>query len=157
MRTTLSANLSRFILSLTVVFLTCISAQIASAQENVPVRKSYIYCIVNFDAVKVEKVEKIHNLTRTYKEWECTMHVDCRQDDSDIKGFRSLVKDAEGNNKTFRSTTAGLNWLGMKGWELLPYPVAYDPRSLIESDYWFRMEVTGLSTEQINEILDELK
>ena len=40
---------------------------------------------------------------------------------------------------------AGLNWLGLMGWEMVPYPIAYNSDSVIISDYWFRLDVTGLT------------
>ena len=48
------------------------------------------------------------------------------------------VTDENGNETIFPSPIAGLNWLGMMGWELIPYPQAYD---------------TGLTIDEINQKL----
>ncbi len=53
------------------------------------------------------------------------------------------------------SPMAGLNWLGMMGWEMVPYPTAYRSDMAVTSDYWFRMDVTGMTVGQINRKLSE--
>ena len=120
----------------------------ASAQDA-----AYIYCKVSISNIKVEKEEKIHDYTRTVKERVYTLKIDCRQDNSDLISFFDTVKDNDGNQRTFSSLMAGLNWLGLMGWEMVPYPIAYNSDSVIISDYWFRLDVTGLTVGQINDKL----
>ena len=128
--------------------------EVATAVENNDLTgKAYIYCIVDFNDIKVEKVEKIHNYTRTFKERAYTLRVNCRQDNSDLISFYGIVKDNEGNERKFSSQMAGLNWMGMMGWELVPYPKAYRSDMSVETDFWFRLDVSGLTIEQINKKL----
>ena len=151
-------------LIITILMAMFISMGSASAQEvavsfenNDVIGKAYIYCKVSFDDTKVEREEKIHNYTRTVKERVYTLRVDCRQDNSDLISFYGIVKDDEGNQKEFNSLMAGLNWMGMMGWELVPYPIAYRSDMSVSTDYWFRMDVSGLSTDDINAKLAALK
>lgn len=54
--------------------------------------------------------------------------------------------------KSFNSEMAAINWLGINGWELL----MYRPRLSDDTDYEryiLRMNVTGLSEEEINKRL----
>ena len=134
------------------------SAQEASAAvpDNEVSGKAYIYCKVSFEYTKVLKEEKIHNYTRKVKEYARTLTIDCRHENDDLISFMGMVKDNDGNPKLFKSSMAGLNWLGMMGWEMMPYPRAYDPDLIDKSVYWFRLDVTGLTIEQINRKLSEL-
>ena len=126
-----------------------------TVEDNNVTGKAYIYCIVSLDDIQVKKEEKIHNYTRTYKERAYTLKIDCRQDDSDLISFYGKVTDNEGNPREFNSHMAGLNWLGMMGWEMVPYPIAYRSDTTIISDYWFRLDVTGLTAGQINDKLSQ--
>ena len=151
-------------LIITILMAMFISMGSASAQEvavsfenNDVIGKAYIYCNVSFDDTKVEREEKIHNYTRTVKERAYTLRVDCRQDNSDLISFYGIVKDDEGNQKEFNSLMAGLNWMGMMGWEMLPYPTKYRSDISQYLEYWFRMDVSGLSTDDINAKLAALK
>ena len=139
------------------IALLCISAYSASAQENVRTGKAFIYCTVNFKSSIFNKENKINNYTYKSKEWEHTMTIDCRQHDSSINGSKITVTDENGNNVKFSSIMAGLNWLGMMGWELMPYPLAYDTDGFIPQEYWLRLDVTGLSTDEINQKLSAFK
>ena len=147
---------------ITILMAMFISMGSASAQEvavsvenNDVIGKAYIYCKVSFDDTKVEREEKIHNYTRTVKERAYTLRVDCRQDNCDLISFYGIVKDDEGNQKEFKSLMAGLNWMGMMGWELVPYPIAYRSDMSVSTEYWFRLDVSGLTIEQINKKLSE--
>lgn len=147
---------------ITILMAMFISMGSASAQEvavsfenNDVIGKAYIYCKVRFDDTKVEREEKIHNYTRTVKERAYTLRVDCRQDNCDLISFYGIVKNDEGNQKEFKSLMAGLNWMGMMGWELVPYPIAYRSDMSVSTDYWFRLDVSGLTIEQINKKLSE--
>ena len=52
---------------------------------------------------------------------------------------------------------AGLNWLEMSGWELETHPTAYRSEMKQEARYRFRMDVSELSTDQINGKLSALR
>ena len=117
------------------ITLLCLSSYCANAQENTPAAKAYIYCTAYFRGTRVDNEEKINNYTQKTKVWEYTMRVDCRQYDKNIKGVRTLVTDENGNETIFPSPIAGLNWLGMMGWELIPYPQAYDTGLTIDDSY----------------------
>ena len=135
------------------ITLLCLSSYCANAQENTPAAKAYIYCTAYFRGTRVDNEEKINNYTQKTKVWEYTMRVDCRQYDKNIKGVRTLVTDENGNETIFPSPIAGLNWLGMMGWELIPYPQAYDTDGFIPEEYWLRLDVTGLTIDEINQKL----
>lgn len=152
-------NMKRFFIVLMAMIIAIGSA---SAQEvsvivenNDVIGKAYIYCNVSINDTKVEVEEKIHNYTRTVKERVYTLKIDCRQDNRDLISFFDIVKDNEGKQRVFNSPMAGLNWLGMIGWEMVPYPIAYRSDITVISEYWFRLDVTGLTIEQINNKLSE--
>lgn len=123
-----------------VMLLTISSACVLSAQDNSPVNKSYIYCTVAFDSFKVEE--------RMFK-----MKIDCRQYDSDLNGFFGILNDENGKPREFVSQIAGINWLGLMGWEIVTYPIQYKPEYIVETTYWLRMDVSGLSHDEINKKL----
>lgn len=133
------------------------TAATISAQENTSSDKAYIYCRVTFDDLKVRKEKQIHAYTQKYTERAYKMSVDCRQYDDDLTYVYGVINDEEGQPREFSSYMAGLNWLGRMGWEMLPYPTTY--RSDMSQDwaYWFRMDVSGLSTDDINAKLSALK
>lgn len=128
------------------------SATGLSAQDSIsaPVSKSYVYCIVSFDGLKVEKEKQIGSLTQKYTERLYHMSVDCRQYDEDVTNIFGVINDEDGKPREFSSHMAGINWLGLMGWELVPYPITYKPEYIVEIDYWLRMDVTGLSHDEIN-------
>ena len=64
---------------------------------------------------------------------------------------------AQENVHTGKAFMAGLNWLGMMGWELMPYPLAYDTDGFIPQEYWLRLDVSGLSIDEINQNLSAFK
>jgi hypothetical protein len=64
---------------------------------------------------------------------------------------REQVVDEDGNDLVFNSNIAGLNWLGMQGWELVPYPTLNDGDS--RTKYYMRLNVSGLTLEEINDKL----
>lgn len=151
--------MKRFLMVLMAMIVAVGSASAQEAAVTVEdtdvIGKAYIYCNVQIDT-KVEKiVEKINNYTRTAKERAYTLKVDCRQDNADLISFYGTVKDNEGNERGFMSPMAGLNWLGMMGWEMVPSPTAYRSDMAVTSDYWFRMDVTGMIVGQINRKLSE--
>lgn len=142
-----------FRLFVAVMLLTISSAYVLSAQENSPSSKSYIYCIVTFDDFKVEKEKQVHSYTQKYTERMFKMKIDCRQYDSDLNGFYGIINDENGNPREFISPMAGINWLGLRGWEIVTYPIQYRPEYIKQIRYWFRMDVTGWSHEDINKKL----
>ena len=145
--------MKRIIITLTALI---IAAASAFAQENSPSSKSYIYCIVTFDDFKVEKEKQVHSYTQKYTERMFKMKIDCRQYDSDLNGFYGIINDENGNPREFISPMAGINWLGLRGWEIVTYPIQYRPEYIKQIRYWFRMDVTGWSHEDINKKLSAL-
>ena len=139
-----------------IVFMVSTAATI-SAQENPSSDKAYIYCRVTFDDLKVQKEKQIHNYTHKYTERVYKMSVDCRQYDDDLIYIFGVINNEEGNPREFRSYMAGLNWLGRMGWELLPYPTTFRSDMNLELEYWFRMDVSGLSNDEINAKLAPLR
>ena len=135
------------------VTLLCLSSYCASAQENTPAAKAYIYCTAYFRGSPEVKEKKIGSYTQRNREWKFTLRVDCRQYNKEIKGVKTVVSDENGNLIDFPSTMAGLNWLGLMGWELIPYPQAYDTDGFIPEEYWLRLDVTGLKVDEINQKL----
>ena len=133
------------------------TAGIVSAQENTPSAKAYIYCHVAFDDFKVHKERHIHNYTQKYTERAYKMYVHCHQYDNELTYISGVINDEEGKPREFRSHMAGLNWLGLMGWELLPYPTTYRSDISQYPEYWFRLDVSGLSTDEINAKLSALK
>ena len=133
------------------------TAGIISAQESTPSAKAYIYCHVAFDDFKVHKERQIHNYTQKYTERAYKMYVHCHQYDSELTYISGVINDEEGKPREFRSYIAGLNWLGLMGWELLPYPTTYRSDISQYPKYWFRLDVSGLSTDEINAKLSALK
>ena len=133
------------------------SAGTLSAQENPSSDKAYIYCSVTFNDFKVQKEKQIHNYTQKYTERVYKMSVDCRQYDDDLTYIFGVINDEDGQPREFRSYMAGLNWLGRMGWELLPYPTTFRSDMNLELEYWFRMDVSGLSADEINAKLSPLR
>ena len=133
------------------------TAATISAQENASSDKAYIYCKASFDDFKVKKERKIHNYTQEYTERVYKLSVDCRQYDDKLTYIYGVINDDKGKPREFKSYVAALNWLGLMGWELLPYPTTYRSDTHHDLEYWFRMDVSGLSTEEINAKLDPLK
>ena len=133
------------------------TAATMSAQENTSSDKAYIYCRVTFDDLKVQKDKQIHAYTQKYTERVYKMSVDCRQYDDDLTYVYGVINDEEGQPREFSSYMAGLNWLGRMGWEMLPYPTTYRSDMSQDLEYWFRMDVSGLSTDDINAKLSALK
>ena len=128
-----------------------------SAQDKTSSDRAYIYCSVTFNDFKVQKEKQIHNYTQKYTERVYKMSVDCRQYDDDLTYIFGVINDEEGRPREFRSYMAGLNWLGRMGWELLPYPTTFRSDMELELEYWFRMDVSGLSTDEINAKLAPLR
>lgn len=151
--------MKRFYLVLMVMIITIGSASAqetaVAVQNNDITGKAYIYCRASLDDIIVAKEEKIGNYTQKVKERGYTLKIDCRQYNSELISIYNTVKDNDGNQRVFNSPMAGLNWLGLIGWEIIPYPIAYRSDTNITSDYWFRLDVTGLSNEQINKKLSE--
>ena len=133
------------------------TAATISAQDNTSSDKAYIYCSVTFDDLKVQKEKQIHAYTQKYTERAYKMSVDCRQYDDDLTYVYGVINDEEGQPREFSSYMAGLNWLGRMGWEMLPYPTTYRSDMSQDMEYWFRMDVSGLSTDDINAKLSALK
>lgn len=133
------------------------TAATISAQENTSSDKAYIYCTVSFDGNKVQKEKQIHNYTQKYTERVLNMHVDCRQYDGELTYIYGVINDENGKPREFKSYVAALNWLGLMGWELLPYPTTYRSDLSYDEVYWFRMDVSGLSTDEINAKLAPLR
>jgi hypothetical protein len=133
------------------------SAGTLSAQDNASSDKAYIYCSVTFNDFKVQKEKQTHNYTQKYTERVYKMSVDCRQYDDDLTYIFGVINDKDGQPREFRSYMAGLNWLGRMGWELLPYPTTFRSDMNLELEYWFRMDVSGLSTDEINAKLAPLR
>ena len=128
-----------------------------SAQDNASSDRAYIYCSVTFNDFKVQKEKQIHNYTQKYTERVYKMSVDCRQYDDDLTYIFGVINDEDGQPREFRSYMAGLNWLGRMGWELLPYPTTFRSDINLELEYWFRMDVSGLSADEINARLSLLR
>ena len=126
------------------------TATTVAAQDKTSSENAYIYCRVTFDDLKIQKEKQIHNYTQKYTERVYKMSVDCRQYDDDLTYVFGIINDEEGNPREFRSYMAGLNWLGRMGWEMLPYPTTYRSDVSQDLEYWFRMDVSGLSTDEIN-------
>ena len=133
------------------------TAATVAAQDKTSSENAYIYCRVTFDDFKVQKEKQIHAYTQKYTERVYKMSVDCRQYDDDLTYIFGVINDEDGQPREFRSYMAGLNWLGRMGWELLPYPTTYRSDMSQDLAYWFRMDVSGLSTDDINAKLSALK
>lgn len=127
--------MKRAIRILAAIALLGMSAQMMSAQESGQKHKSYIYCTVEFSHTN-KKVD---------------MTVDYGQYNRFLLSDGLVVTDADGKPRTFNSSIAGLNWLGMHGWELIPYATVTDGDS--RSTYYMRLDVTGLSYDEINRML----
>ena len=128
-----------------------------SAQDKTSSDRAYIYCKVTFYDFKVQKERQIHNYTQKYTERVYKMSVDCRQYDEELTYIFGVINDEKGNPREFRSHIAGLNWLGRIGWELLSYPTKYRSDTAQDLEYWFRMDVSGLSSDEINAKLSPLR
>ena len=133
------------------------TAATVAAQDKTSSENAYIYCRVTFDDFKVQKEKQIHAYTQKHTERVYKMSVDCRQYDDDLTYVFGVINDEEGNPREFRSYMAGLNWLGRMGWEMLPYPTTYRSDINLDLEYWFRMDVSGLSTDEINVKLAPLR
>lgn len=125
----------------------CLSMHSASAQQEVK-HRSYLYCTAEFGADKEVVEEKIGNYTRENKEWKVTLHVDYGQSNGS-----TVLKDAEGNKLFFNTEMAAINWLGMRGWELVTPDKHFINGTSSGYKLYFRLDVTGLSYEEINEQL----
>lgn len=130
-----------------VAFLLCISAHNASAQQEVN-HRSYLYCSIEFGGDKMVVEETIGNYTRESKEWRVTLYVDYGQ-----LGGRGTLKDSEGNKRFFNSQIAALNWLGMHGWELIASDGSMINGTTTDGKLYLRLDVTGLTYDEINEKL----
>ena len=150
-----NSNILR-LFAVAIVFMVSTAATI-SAQENPSSDKAYIYCSVTFNDFKVQKEKQIHNYTQKYTERVYKMSVDCRQYEDDLTYIFGVINDEKGRPREFRSYMAGLNWLGRMGWELLPYPTTFRSDMELKLEYWFRMDVSGLSTDEINAKLAPLR
>jgi hypothetical protein len=139
-----------------IVLMVSTTATVA-AQDKTSSENAYIYCRVTFDDFKVQKEKQIHNYTQKYTERAYKMSVDCRQYDDDLTYIFGVINDENGQPREFRSYMAGLNWLGRMGWEMLPYPTSYRSDMNLDQVYWFRMDVSGLSADQINAKLAPLR
>lgn len=139
------------------IVLTISTAVTLSAQDNTSRDRAYIYCRVMFDDLRVQKERKLNNYTQKYTERAYKMYLDCRQYDDELTYIFGEVKDEEGKPREFGSYMEGLNWLGLMGWEILPYPTAYRSDVNVNVEYWFRMDVSGLSTDEINAKFSALK
>ena len=133
------------------------TAATVAAQDKTSSENAYIYCRVTFDDFKVQKEKQIHAYTKKYTERVYKMSVDCRQYDDDLTYIFGVINDEDGQPREFRSYMAGLNWLGRMGWEMLPYPTSYRSDTNLDQVYWFRMDVSGLSTDEINAKLAPLR
>ena len=129
--------MKRILAILAVIFSLCIAASSVAAQTNEQDQSVYIYSIVKFK-------NTLHNST-----WKVNLTVDFGQ--ADYKETDKVV-DADGNHKLFNSNVAALNWLGMQGWEFVPYPTVNEGTS--RSKYYMRLNVTGMTAEEINEKLN---
>lgn len=139
-----------------IVLMVSTTATVA-AQDKTSSENAYIYCRVTFDGFKVQKEKQIHAYTKKYTERVYKMSVDCRQYDDDLTYIFGVINDEDGQPREFRSYMAGLNWLGRMGWELLPYPTTFRSDMELELEYWFRMDVSGLSADEINAKLAPLR
>ena len=144
------------IFAVAIVLMASTAATVA-AQDKTSSENAYIYCRVTFDDFKVQKEKQIHNYTQKYTERAYKMSVDCRQYDDDLTYIFGVINDEDGRPREFRSYMAGLNWLGRMGWEMLPYPTTYRSDVIQDLEYWFRMDVSGLSTDEINAKLAPLR
>ena len=135
------------------LFLICVSASDLSAQDGAVSGKAYIYCRVWFDDFKVDKERQLGSYTQKYKERAIKMMINCTQYDTNLKSLSGTVTDEEGNPRSFSTYMSGLNWLGMMGWELMAYPAPYRSDTMIFEDYFLRLDVSGMTYEQINEKL----
>ena len=129
--------MKRILAILAVIFSLCIAAASVAAQTNEQDQSVYIYSIVKFK-------NTLQNST-----WKVSLTVDFGQ--ADYKEADKVV-DADGNHKLFNSNVAALNWLGMQGWEFVPYPTVNEGTS--RSKYYMRLNVTGMTAEEINEKLN---
>lgn len=129
--------MKRVLAILAVIFSLCIAASSVAAQTNEQDQSVYIYSIVKFK-------NTLQNST-----WKVSLTVDFGQ--ADYKEADKVV-DADGNHKLFNSNVAALNWLGMQGWEFVPYPTVNEGTS--RSKYYMRLNVTGMTAEEINEKLN---
>lgn len=126
------------LLTLLAVFLTISLASLnATAQTSGQDQSAYVYCIVDFQNTKHDN------------EWKVKMTIDFGQANY---REREQVVDEDGNDMVFNSNIAGLNWLGMQGWEFVPYPTLNDGDS--RTKYYMRLNVSGLTLEEINDKLN---
>ena len=138
---------------LTGLILMCASAASLSAQAGAVSGKAYIYCRVWFDDFKVEKERQLGSYTQKYKERAVKMMFNCKQYDTNLLSLNGTVTDEEGNPREFSASMEGLNWLGLMGWELMPYPTPYRSDMEVFQTCYMRLDVSGMTYEQINEKL----
>ena len=129
--------MKRVLTLLAVIFTLCTASSNAAAQTSGRNQSAYVYCIVDF-----------HN-TKILNEWKVKMSVDFGQSNYTK---REHVVDENGYDRIFNSEIAGLNWLGMQGWEFVPYPTLDDGDS--RTKYYMRLNVSGLTLEEINDKLN---
>lgn len=122
---------------LAVFFAICMVSSNATAQTRGQDQSAYVYCIVDFQNTKHDN------------EWKVKMTIDFGQANY---REREQVVDEDGNDMVFNSNIAGLNWLGMQGWEFVPYPTLNDGDS--RTKYYMRLNVSGLTLEEINDKLN---
>jgi len=138
-----------FPLAVMAIFL-CFASGNAQAQQPEATPRSYIYCTVEFDAIKEVQEEKINSYTKVTKEWKVTMKVDYGQYED---RYVAPLVDNDGNVRIFNSEIAALNWMGLHGWELItPYYGMSNGNSMNHKIY-LRRNVTGMTSEEINEVL----
>ena len=129
--------MKRILAILAVIFSLCIAASRVAAQTNEQDQSVYIYSIVRFK-------NTLQNST-----WKVSLTIDFGQ--ADYKEADKVV-DADGNHKLFNSNVAAFNWLGMQGCEFVPYPTVNEGTS--RSKYYMRLNVTGMTAEEINKKLN---
>ena len=129
--------MKRILTILTVFFAICMVSSNATAQTRCQDQSAYVYCIVDFQNTKHDN------------EWKVKMTIDFGQANY---REREQVIDENGNDMVFNSNIAVLNWLGMQGWEFVPYPTLNDGDS--RTKYYMRLNVSGLTLEEINDKLN---
>lgn len=129
--------MKRILTTIALIFCLCIAASSVAAQTNGQAQSVYIYSIVKFK-------NSLQNST-----WKVSLTIDFGQ--ADYKESDKVV-DTDGNLKLFNSNVAALNWLGMQGWEFVPYPTVNEGTS--RSKYYMRLNVTGMTAEEINDKLN---
>lgn len=104
---------------------------IGSAMAQIPEQREYIYCSVDFINSPVGRCEIIVDFGQQIK-----------------KLFSDTVNDRRFMGQ-FNSEMAAINWMSRNGWELFMHnPHINEGTSNIK--YVMRMDVTGMTEEQIN-------